>query len=65
MISDHGFCDFGDSEVQTLPEETPSGKLKGDHDKKAILITKNVSYKIDSLRDVREAIIKELDLDIE
>jgi len=63
VISDHGFADFGKTEAQTLPKETPKGKLKGDHDKQAILITKNINYEINNLRDVYRAILNELDLE--
>lgn len=64
VISDHGFCDFGEAEVQTLPEETPKGKLKGDHDKEAVLMTRNIDFDIENLRDVYYAIIEELELRI-
>lgn len=46
VISDHGFCSFGDAKVQTLPEYTKEGKLKGDHHKNAFLLTVNVDYEI-------------------
>ena len=57
LISDHGFCSFGDSGVQTLPKVTKSGiEMKGDHHEDAILITKNVDYKIKRPQDVFFAI---------
>lgn len=62
VISDHGFCDFGEGEVQTLPKKTPNGELKGDHDKNAILITKNIESKIETLRDIHDVILEELDI---
>jgi predicted AlkP superfamily phosphohydrolase/phosphomutase len=46
MISDHGFCSFGEAKIQTLPEETEHGRLKGDHHENALLITVNVDYEI-------------------
>lgn len=60
VISDHGFADFGETEVQTLPKETPNAKIKGDHDKNAILITRNIKSEIENLRDVQKAILSEL-----
>lgn len=59
LISDHGFCSFGEAKVQTLPMETPYGKLKGDHDEKAVLVTVNVDYDIQRPQDVFHAIVKE------
>lgn len=57
IISDHGFCSFGEAKVKTLPEVTSDGtRLKGDHHEDAILITKNISIPIISLRDVYTAI---------
>jgi len=53
IISDHGFCSFGEAKVQTLPKKTKDGRiLKGDHHEDAILITKNVNYKIKKPEDV-------------
>ncbi|MFP4046003.1 MAG: alkaline phosphatase family protein [Candidatus Aenigmatarchaeota archaeon] len=57
LISDHGFCSFGESEVQTLPKETQHGKLKGDHHEDAIVITRNVERKIKEPQDVCRAIM--------
>ncbi|MFB6088783.1 MAG: alkaline phosphatase family protein [Candidatus Aenigmatarchaeota archaeon] len=56
IISDHGFCSFGEAEVQTLPKETENGELKGDHHEDAILITKNVDYDIKEPQDVFRAV---------
>lgn len=56
MFSDHGFCSFGESEVQTLPKETEHGELKGDHHEDAIVITKNTDRKIKEPQDVYRAI---------
>lgn len=56
VISDHGFCSFGEAKVQTLPEQTPEGKLKGDHHEDAFLITVNVDYEIKRPQDVFFAI---------
>jgi len=57
VLSDHGFAEFGEGRVQTLPEETPYGKLEGDHHEDAVLITKNVDYEIDQPEDVGKAIL--------
>ena len=56
VISDHGFCSFGEAKIQTLPEETGHGKLKGDHHENALLITVNVDYEINRPQDVFYAI---------
>ena len=60
IISDHGFCSFGEAKVQTLPEYTKEGKLKGDHHENALLITVNVDYGINRPQDVFYAIKKEI-----
>jgi len=57
VISDHGFCSFGEAKIQTLPEETGHGKLKGDHHENALLITVNVDYEINRPQDVFYAIL--------
>ena len=59
VISDHGFCSFGEAKVQTLPEYTKEGKLKGDHHENALLITVGVDYEINRPQDVFYAIEKE------
>ncbi len=56
VISDHGFCSFGDAKVQTLPEQTPEGTLKGDHHENALVITVDVDYEIERPQDVFYAI---------
>ena len=60
VISDHGFCSFGEAKIQTLPRETEQGTLKGDHDENALLITVNLDYKIERPQDVFYAIKKHL-----
>jgi len=60
ILSDHGFCDRDEAEVQTLPEKTPRGEIKGDHHRDGILITKNIDFEINSLQDVYFAIKKEI-----
>ena len=60
IISDHGFCSFGEAKVQTLPEYTKEGKLKGDHHENALLITVNVNYEINKPQDVFFAIGEEI-----
>lgn len=56
LISDHGFCSFGEAKVQTLPLKSDSGELKGDHHENALLITVNLDYEIDKPQDVFYAI---------
>ncbi|MFB6216976.1 MAG: alkaline phosphatase family protein, partial [Candidatus Aenigmatarchaeota archaeon] len=58
VLSDHGFAEFGEGRVQTLPEETEHGKLEGDHHEDAVLITRNVDYDIEQPEDVGKAIIE-------
>ena len=60
MISDHGFCSFGEAKIQTLPEETGHGRLKGDHHENALLITINVNYEIGKPQDIFHAVREEL-----
>ncbi len=61
LISDHGFCSFGEAKVQTLPKVTPHGKLKGDHHENAVLVTLNVDYDIQRPQDVFYAIKEEFE----
>lgn len=42
--------------MQTLPEYTAEGKLKGDHHENAFLVTVNVDYAIERPQDVFFAI---------
>ena len=58
VISDHGFCSFGEAKVQTLPEHTKEGRLKGDHHENAFLVTVNVGYEIERPQDVFYTIMK-------
>ena len=60
VISDHGFCSFGEAKVQTLPRRTEWGELKGDHHENALLITVNLDYEIERPQDVFFAIKKEI-----
>ena len=60
VISDHGFCSFGEAKIQTLPRETEQGTLKGDHHENALLITVNIDYEIERPQDVFDAISQEL-----
>jgi predicted AlkP superfamily phosphohydrolase/phosphomutase len=59
-ISDHGFCSFGESRVQTLPLKSEYGDLKGDHHENALVITVNLSHSIEKPQDVFSAIVSEL-----
>ena len=56
VISDHGFCSFGEAKVQTLPRESEWGELKGDHHEDAIAITVNLDHPIEKPQDVFNAI---------
>ncbi len=60
VISDHGFCSFGESKVQTLPLKSEHGELKGDHHENALLVTVNIDYDIRAPQDVFQAIRKEM-----
>ena len=46
--------------VQTLPEQTKEGKLKGDHQENAFLVTINIDYEINQPQDVFYAIRQEV-----
>jgi len=61
IISDHGMCSFGEARVQTLPQKTEWGELKGDHHENAILITVNVDYPIERPQDVFWMVQEELE----
>jgi len=50
LCSDHGFTDRQKAETHTLPSK--GGKIKGDHSKKAILITKGVDYHFERITDI-------------
>jgi predicted AlkP superfamily phosphohydrolase/phosphomutase len=60
VISDHGFCAFGEARIQTLPLRSEGGELKGDHHEEALLITVNLDHEIERPQDVFFAIRKEL-----
>jgi predicted AlkP superfamily phosphohydrolase/phosphomutase len=59
VISDHGFCSFGEAKVQTLPQHTEQGEIKGDHHENAILIKVNLDYQIERPQDVFFALKQE------
>lgn len=61
LISDHGFCSFGEAKVQTLPQKSDWGELKGDHHENALLITANIDYPIERPQDVFFALRKEFE----
>jgi predicted AlkP superfamily phosphohydrolase/phosphomutase len=60
VVSDHGFCSFGEAKIQTLPEKTEHGTLKGDHHENALLITVNIDYEINKPQDIFHAIRQQL-----
>lgn len=58
MLSDHGFTDFDKAPVKTLPKVTSSGnELKGDHHPDAIVIAKNMPFKVNQPMDVFKGLI--------
>ncbi len=62
LISDHGFCSFGEAKVQTLPKKTKTGiEMKGDHHEDAVVVTKNAGYEIKRPQDVFFAILGAFD----
>ena len=61
VISDHGFCSFGEAKVQTLPLKSEWGELKGDHHENALLITANIDYPVERPQDVFFALRKEFE----
>lgn len=61
VISDHGFCSFGEAKIQTLPLKSEWDKLKGDHHENALLITVNLSRQIEKPQDVFFALMEQLD----
>jgi len=62
VISDHGFCSFGEAKVQTLPMKSEWGDLKGDHHENALLISVNLNYKIEKPQDVFFALKEDFNL---
>jgi predicted AlkP superfamily phosphohydrolase/phosphomutase len=58
VISDHGFCSFGEAKIQTLPEQTEQGRLKGDHHESALLVKVGIDYEINKPQDVFHMIRK-------
>jgi predicted AlkP superfamily phosphohydrolase/phosphomutase len=52
IISDHGFCDYDEAPIRTLPKRTPKGEIKGDHHPDAVVITKNIDFEIKQPMDV-------------
>ena len=61
IISDHGFCSFGEAKIQTLPLKSEGGELKGDHHENALLITVNLGYKIEKPQDLFFALKREFE----
>lgn len=61
LISDHGFCSFGEAKIQTLPLKTEWGELKGDHQEEALLITVNLNFEIERPQDVFFALKSEFE----
>lgn len=64
ILSDHGFCDRGKARQKTLPDKTEWGKIKGDHFEEAILVTKNIDYKIKSHKDIFKAVVEEVRVNV-
>lgn len=61
VISDHGFCSFGEAKIQTLPQQTEQGEIKGDHHQNALLITVNLDNEIKRPQDVFFTLSKEFE----
>jgi len=61
VVSDHGFCSFGEAKIQTLPTKSEMGELKGDHHEEALLITVKLNYEIDRPQDIFSALKKEFE----
>lgn len=59
VLSDHGFAEHGEGRVQTLPEETPKGEIKGDHHEDAVLMVNNLD--VDEFHDPEDVGRKILD----
>lgn len=60
VISDHGFCSFGEAKTQTLPMKTEYGEVKGDHHEEALLITVNIACEIGRVEEVFHCLKTEL-----
>lgn len=60
VISDRGFCSFGEAQIQTLPQKREWGELKADHHENSLLVTVNLHYEIERPQDVFFAIKKSL-----
>ncbi len=52
IISDHGFCDYDAAPIRTLPKKTPKGEIKGDHHPDAVVITRNIDFRVNQPMDV-------------
>jgi predicted AlkP superfamily phosphohydrolase/phosphomutase len=63
VISDHGFCSFGEAKIQTLPLKSEWGEIKGDHHEDALLITVNLDYEIERPQDVFSALKKDAEME--
>jgi len=59
VVSDHGFCSFGEAKIQTLPLSSEYGEIKGDHHQNALLIAVNLNYPIERPQDIFFALKKE------
>ena len=60
LLSDHGFCSFGEAKIKTLKKANIDGReVKGDHHEEAILIAKNINYDIKNPEDIFYAIVNE------
>lgn len=58
ILSDHGFTDYDKAPIQTLPKITSNGnELKGDHHPDAIVIAKDIPFKISQPIDLFNGLI--------
>jgi len=58
IISDHGFCNYDEAPIRTLPKKTPKGEIKGDHHPEAVLMTRNIDFEIHQPMDVAKGLEK-------
>jgi predicted AlkP superfamily phosphohydrolase/phosphomutase len=59
VVSDHGFCSWGETPVHTL-KQTPENTIKGDHHPEAICLSYNLKRNPTSPEDVYRVILEEV-----
>lgn len=58
LISDHGFCNYDEAPIQTLPKKTPKGVIKGDHHPDAVYVGKNIEFEVNQPTDIFKGLEK-------